>query len=160
MQQRCNVWALIFFLNCYILNLRDNRIPSERGDNMGKENVRMRLASESRQILDKLKDDVYNKLGYEVSYSSIVSQAVREYVPKKERIDWIKLKETAIPFSSLKQSNNWEYQTSLMLEKDVLILLSELQNFFLDVFQAKRIHRAFCIRLCLKAQFLLSNNDS
>ncbi|WP_230691104.1 hypothetical protein, partial [Streptococcus pneumoniae] len=107
---------------------------------MGKENVRMRLASESRQILDKLKDDVYNKLGYEVSYSSIVSQAVREYVPKKERIDWIKLNETAIPFSSLKQSNNWEYQTSLMLEEDVLILLSELQNFFLDVFQAKRIH--------------------
>lgn len=50
---------------------------------MGKENVRMRLASESRQILYKLKDDVYNKLGYEVSYSSIVSQAVREYVPKK-----------------------------------------------------------------------------
>lgn len=151
---------LDFFSKCDILNLRDKKTTLERCDNVQKENVRMRLASESRQILDKLKDDVYNKLGYKVSYSSIVSQAVREYVPKKERIDWIKLKETAIPFSSLKQSNNWEYQTSLMLEEDVLILLSELQNFFLDVFQAKRIHRAFCVRLCLKAQFLLSNNDS
>ncbi|MCW1051419.1 hypothetical protein OJ610_00920 [Streptococcus anginosus] len=126
---------------------------------MKKENVRMRLASESKIILDKLQEDVYNKLGYEVSYSSIVSQAVREYVPKKESINWKKLKETAISLS-LKQSNNWEYQTSFMLEEDVLILLSELQNFFLDVFQAKRIHRAFCVRLCLKAQFLLSDNDT
>lgn len=150
---------MTFFLKGAILILRDKKTTLERGDNVKKENVRMRLASESKIILDKLQEDVYNKLGYEVSYSSIVSQAVREYVPKKESINWKKLKETAISLS-LKQSNNWEYQTSFMLEEDVLILLSELQNFFLDVFQAKRIHRAFCVRLCLKAQFLLSDNDT
>ena len=127
---------MTFFLKGAILILRDKKTTLERGDNVKKENVRMRLASESKIILDKLQEDVYNKLGYEV-----------------------KLKETAISLS-LKQSNNWEYQTSFMLEEDVLILLSELQNFFLDVFQAKRIHRAFCVRLCLKAQFLLSDNDT
>ncbi len=126
---------------------------------MEKENIRMRLSSESKIILDKLQNDIYSKQGYEVSYSSLVSQAVRQFVPKKDRVDWKQLKETTLKFSSLEQSNNWEYQTSFMLEKDVLALLSELQNFFLDVFQAKRIHRAFCVRLCLKAQFL-SNNDS
>lgn len=150
---------MIFFLKCYILNLRDNRIPLERGDNVGKGNIRMRLSSESKIILDKLQNDIYSKQGYEVSYSSIVSQAVRQFVPKKDSVDWKELKETTLKFSSLEQSNNWEYQTSFMLEQDVLALLSELQNFFLDVFEAKRIHRAFCVRLCLKAQFL-SNNDS
>ncbi|HGQ0525943.1 hypothetical protein V2O93_03140 [Streptococcus pneumoniae] len=126
---------------------------------MGKGNIRMRLSSESKIILDKLQNDIYSKQGYEVSYSSIVSQAVRQFVPKKDSVDWKELKETTLKFSSLEQSNNWEYQTSFMLEQDVLALLSELQNLFLDVFEAKRIHRAFCVRLCLKAQFL-SNNDS
>ena len=126
---------------------------------MEKENIRMRLSSESKLILDKLQNDIYSKQGYEVSYSSLVSQAVRKFVPNKENVEWKQLKETTLKFSSLEQSNNWEYQTSFMLEKDVLALLSELQNYFLDVFQAKRIHRAFCVRLCLKAQFL-SNNDS
>ena len=126
---------------------------------MEKENIRMRLSSESKIILDKLQNDIYTKQGYEVSYSSLVSQAVRRFVPNKENVEWKQLKETTLKFSSLEQSNNWEYQTSFMLEKDVLALLSELQNFFLDLFQAKRIHRAFCVRLCLKAQFL-SNNES
>ena len=98
----------------------------------------MRLSSESKIILDKLQNDIYSKQGYEVSYSSIVSQAVRQFVPKKDSVDWKELKETTLKFSSLEQSNNWEYQT---------------------LFEAKRIHRAFCVRLCLKAQFL-SNNDS
>ena len=142
-----------------ILILRDNKTTLERRVNVEKENIRMRLSSESKIILDKLQNDIYSKQGYEVSYSSLVSQAVRQFVPKKDRVDWKQLKETTLKFSSLEQSNNWEYQTSFMLEKDVLALLSELQNFFLDVFQAKRIHRAFCVRLCLKAQFL-SNNDS
>lgn len=141
------------------LILRDNTTTLERRVNVEKENIRMRLSSESKIILDKLQNDIYSKQGYEVSYSSLVSQAVRQFVPKKDRVDWKQLKETTLKFSSLEQSNNWEYQTSFMLEKDVLALLSELQNFFLDVFQAKRIHRAFCVRLCLKAQFL-SNNDS
>ncbi|MFS5669579.1 hypothetical protein V2V56_03100 [Streptococcus agalactiae] len=127
---------------------------------MEKENIRMRLSSESKIILDKLQKDIYSKLGYEVSYSSLVSQAVRQFVPKKDSIDWIQLKETSLKFSSTEQSD-WDYQTSFMLEEDVLTLLSELQNYFLEVFQAKRIHRAFCVRLCLKAQFLSisSNND-
>jgi len=124
-----------------------------------KENIRMRLSSESKIILDKLQNDIYSKQGYEVSYSSIVSQAVRRFVPNKENLDWKQLKETTLKFSSLEQSNNWEYQTSFMLERDVLDLIFKLQNYFLEVFQAKRIHRAFCVRLCLKAQFL-SNNDS
>ena len=126
---------------------------------MGKENIRMRLSYQSKIILDKLQKDIYTKLGYEVSYSSLVSQAVRRFVPNKENVEWKQLKERPLKFSSLEQSNNWEYQTSLMLEEDVLALLLELQNYFLDVFQAKRIHRAFCVRLCLKAQFI-SNNDS
>ena len=150
---------LDFFLKCDILILRDKKTTLERRINVEKGNIRMRLSSESKIILDKLQNDIYSKQRYEVSYSSIVSQAVRQFVPKKDSVDWKQLKETTLKFSSLEQSNNWEYQTSFMLEKDVLALLSELQNFFLDVFQARRIHRAFCVRLCLKAQFL-SNNDS
>lgn len=122
---------------------------------MEKENIRMRLATESKLILDELQRLILEEIGLEASYSSIVSQAVRKTVPKMHEIDWQSIKNTSLSLSSPKQSNDWEYQTSFMLEKDVLELISELQVYFLEVFQAKRIHRAFCVRLCLKVHYLL-----
>ncbi|CYU78375.1 TPA: hypothetical protein ACT2H7_001072 [Streptococcus suis] len=122
---------------------------------MEKENIRMRLATESKLILDELQRLILEEIGLEASYSSIVSQAVRKTVPKMHEIDWQSIKNKSLSLSSPKQSNDWEYQTSFMLEKDVLELISELQVYFLEVFQAKRIHRAFCVRLCLKVHYLL-----
>ncbi|HEL1589108.1 TPA: hypothetical protein TXT45_000896 [Streptococcus suis] len=115
----------------------------------------MRLATESKLILDELQRLILEEIGLEASYSSIVSQAVRKTVPKMHEIDWQSIKNKSLSLSSPKQSNDWEYQTSFMLEKDVLELISELQVYFLEVFQAKRIHRAFCVRLCLKVHYLL-----
>lgn len=122
---------------------------------MEKENIRMRLATESKLILDELQRLILEEIGLEASYSSIVSQAVRKAVPKMHEIDWQSIKNKSLSLSSPKQSNDWEYQTSFMLEKDVLELIAELQVYFLEVFQAKRIHRAFCVRLCLKVHYLL-----
>ena len=125
---------------------------------MEKENIRMRLATESKLILDELQRQIFEEIGLEASYSSIVSQAIRKTVPKMHEIDWQSLKKRNLALSSPKESNDWDYQTSFMLEKDVLNLISELQNYFLEVFQAKRIHRAFCVRLCLKFHYLLLTN--
>ena len=47
---------------------------------------------------------------------------------------------------------------NIFLKKDVLDLISELQNYFLEVFQAKRIHRGFCVRLVLKFHYLFLMN--
>ncbi len=121
---------------------------------MEKENIRMRLATESKLILDELQQRIFEEIGLEASYSSIVSQAIRKIVPKMYEIDWQSVKKKNLNLSSSKQSNDWDYQTSFMLEKDVLELISELQTYFLEVFQAKRIHRAFCVRLCLKVHYL------
>ena len=121
---------------------------------MDKENIRMRLATESKLILDELQQQIFEEIGLEASYSSIVSQAIRKTVPKMHEIDWQALKKRNLVLSSPKESNDWNYQTSFMLEKDVLDLISELQNYFLEVFQAKRIHRAFCVRLCIKFHYL------
>ena len=91
----------------------------------------MRLATESKLILDELQRRIFEEIGLEASYSSIVSQAIRKIVPKMYEIDWQSVKKKNLNLSSSKQSNDWDYQTSFMLEKDVLELISELQTYFL-----------------------------
>lgn len=124
---------------------------------MEKENVRMRLSTESKMLLDTLQNDFKSKFGLDVSYSSLVSQAVRSQYSKMYEIDWNNIKVKELDFSNFDMSNNWEYQTSFMLEEDVLKFLTEMQMYFKEVFDAKRIHRAFCVRLCIKSFFLDSN---
>lgn len=124
---------------------------------MEKENVRMRLSTESKLLLDTLQNDFKSKFGLDVSYSSLVSQAVRSQYSKMYEIDWNNIKVKELDFSNFDMSNNWEYQTSFMLEEDVLKFLTEMQMYFKEVFDAKRIHRAFCVRLCIKSFFLDSN---
>lgn len=121
---------------------------------MTKENVRMRLSSESKILLDKLQADFKEKLGVDVSYSSLVNQAVRTQYRKMYDMNWITIRDTKLDFSDYDMSNDWEYQTSFMLENDVIDDLNEMQNYFKSVFDAKRIHRAFCVRLCIKSYFI------
>ncbi|WP_232219579.1 hypothetical protein [Carnobacterium pleistocenium] len=124
---------------------------------MKKENIRMRLSTESKVLLDNLKNDFKSNFGVDVSYSSLVSQAVRTQYSMMHEIDWKDIKIKKLEFSDSDMSNDWEYQTSFMLEEDVLKALTDMQLYFKDVFDAKRIHRAFCVRLCIKSFFLKNN---
>ena len=73
---------------------------------MDKENIRMRLATESKLILDELQQQIFEEIGLEASYSSIVSQAIRKTVPKMHEIDWQALKKRNLVLSSPKESND------------------------------------------------------
>ncbi|WP_253287843.1 hypothetical protein [Lactococcus lactis] len=119
-----------------------------------KTNVRMRLASESKLLLEKLKNDFKDKFGLDVTYSSLVNQIVRTQYKKMHDIDWQNIKLKKLDFSNLSLSNDWGYQTSFMLEKDVLSNLLDMQGHFMGIFGAKRIHKAFCVRLCIKSYYL------
>lgn len=121
---------------------------------MKKENIRMRLSTESKILLDKLQADFKENFGVDVSYSSLVNQAVRSQYLNMSNIDWRKIKNENLDFSDLDMSNDWDYQTSFMLEEDVVEYLTHMQNHFKEVFDAKRVHRAFCVRLCIKSYFL------
>lgn len=125
---------------------------------MEKENIRMRLSSESKILLDKLQEDFKSNFGVDVSYSSIVSKAVRSSHSKMHEINWKDVRDKKLDFSELKLSNDWEYQTSFMLEKDVLNFITDIQKHFIIVFDAKRVHRAFCVRLCIKELFITTLN--
>lgn len=121
---------------------------------MKKENVRMRLSSESKILLDELQKNFKTKFGLDVSYSSIVNQAIRTEYKRRPESYWISIKDKKLELGDLNSERDWDYQTSFMLEQDVLEFLLELQVYFKDVFGAKRIHRAFCVRLCIKSYFL------
>lgn len=121
---------------------------------MKKENIRMRLSSESKILLDKLQGNFKSKFGLDVSYSSLVSQAIRTQYSKMYEIDWMDIKDATLDFSSFNLSNDWDYQTSFMLEEDVLESITHMQKHFRKIFDAKRIHRAFCVRLCIKSYFI------
>ncbi|MCU9760544.1 MULTISPECIES: hypothetical protein [Enterococcus] len=121
---------------------------------MKKENVRMRLSSESKILLDELQKNFKTKFGLDVSYSSIVNQAIRTEYKRRPESYWISIKDKKLELGDLNSESDWDYQTSFMLEQDVLEFLLELQVYFKDVFGAKRIHRAFCVRLCIKSYFL------
>lgn len=123
-----------------------------------KTNVRMRLASESKLLLEKLRNEFKEQYGVDVSYSSMVNQVVRTQYKKMNEIEWQNIKLKKLDFSNLEMSNDWGYQTSFMLEDDVLSNLLEMQRHFMEIFGAKRIHKAFCVRLCIKSYYLDSIN--
>ncbi|EGO8125665.1 hypothetical protein FAD94_000665 [Enterococcus faecalis] len=114
----------------------------------------MRLSSESKILLDELQKNFKTKFGLDVSYSSIVNQAIRTEYKRRPESYWISIKDKKLELGDLNSESDWDYQTSFMLEQDVLEFLLELQVYFKDVFGAKRIHRAFCVRLCIKSYFL------
>ncbi|GAA3261581.1 hypothetical protein GCM10017706_28170 [Lactococcus lactis subsp. hordniae] len=127
----------------------------KRGDILSdKINVRMRLASESKLLLEKLREAFKEQFGFDVSYSSLVNQIVRTQYKKMREIEWQNIKLKKLDFSNLTMSNDWGYQTSFMIEKDVLDSLLEMQIYFMNVFGAKRIHKAFVVRLCIKSYYL------
>ncbi|KAA8701189.1 hypothetical protein F4V48_09215 [Lactococcus lactis subsp. hordniae] len=114
----------------------------------------MRLASESKLLLEKLREAFKEQFGFDVSYSSLVNQIVRTQYKKMREIEWQNIKLKKLDFSNLTMSNDWGYQTSFMIEKDVLDSLLEMQIYFMNVFGAKRIHKAFVVRLCIKSYYL------
>lgn len=119
---------------------------------MVKQNIRMRLSYESKVILEKLQKEYKARLDNDISYSSLINIAVRTEYEKINNINWINIRDMDLNIDD--NDINSDYQSSFMLDQDVMVALNDMQNRFKEVFNAKRIFRGFCVRVCLKAYYI------
>lgn len=114
----------------------------------------MRLSNESEIILKKEKERIKNEENISVTYGWIVNTITKKIYDRFEEIDWVKIKNTTLKLVDINNANNCEYITTLNLEQSVVRTIEHLQNYFKTVFGASRIHKAFVVRMILKADYL------
>ncbi|MFD2114357.1 hypothetical protein ACFSTH_00765 [Paenibacillus yanchengensis] len=121
--------------------------------------VQMRLSQESELILRKEKESYKEKEDISVTYGWIVNK-ITKYIFSKDinKIDWKFIRNYQLKIVDEHQANDSEYNTTLNLEKTVLENINLLQIMFKDVFDAARIHKAFVVRMLLKANYLINQN--
>lgn len=117
-----------------------------------KQNIRMRLSYESKVVLEKLQKEYKVRLDNDISYSSLINIAVRTGYEKINNTNWLNIRDMVLDIDS--DDIDSDYQSSFMLDEDVMIALNDMQNRFKEVFNAKRIFRGFCVRICLKAYYI------
>lgn len=116
--------------------------------------IQMRLSNESEIILKKEKERIKNEENISVTYGWIVNTITKKIYDRFEEIDWVKIKNTTLKLVDINNANNWEYITTLNLEQSVVSIIEHLQNHFKTVFGVSRIHKAFVVRMILKADYL------
>lgn len=117
--------------------------------------IQMRLSNESEIILKKEKERIKNEENISVTYGWIVNTITKKIYDRFEEIDWVKIKNTTLKLVDINNANNCEYITTLNLEQSVVREIEHLQNYnFKTVFGASRIHKAFVVRMILKADYL------
>lgn len=116
--------------------------------------IQMRLSNESEIILKKEKERIKNEENISVTYGWIVNTITKKIYDRFEEIDWVKIKNTTLKLVDINNANNCEYITTLNLEQSVVRAIEHLQNYFKTVFGASRIHKAFVVRMILKADYL------
>ncbi len=116
--------------------------------------IQMRLSNESEIILKKEKERIKNEENISVTYGWIVNTITKKIYDRFEEIDWVKIKNTTLKLVDINNANNCEYITTLNLEQSVVREIEHLQNYFKTFFVASRIHKAFVVRMILKADYL------
>ncbi|MDF1494978.1 hypothetical protein [Caproiciproducens sp. CPB-2] len=123
--------------------------------------VQMRLSQESEFILRKEKENYKEKEDVSATYGWLVNKITKDVFSKDiNKIDWKSVKSYQLKLVDEPQVNDCEYNTTLNLEKSVLENINTLQIMFKDVFNAARIHKAFVVRMLLKANFLINQNTN
>lgn len=120
--------------------------------------IQMRLSNEAEIILQKEKERMKNEEDITVTYGWIVNTVTKKIYEKYEEIDWIKIKNTTLKLVDVNNANNCEYITTLNLEQSVLKRIEDLQIYLKKIFNASRIHKAFVVRMILKANYLYQNS--
>lgn len=122
--------------------------------------IRMRLSRESEWILRQEKQRYKEKEDISVTYGWIVNHITKNIVAQHvQHIDWLAIK--ACPYSAIQEHTpsdtaaDIDFNTTLNLENTVLEYIQQLQILFKEVFSAARIHKAFVVRMILKADWML-----
>lgn len=120
--------------------------------------IQMQLGRETMIAMNELKILLYGDEDIPVTQGYLFSKAFQRIKDKK--ISWQKIAVGNIP--NVTNNLNSEIvgvKTTLNLEKDVVEGITELQKVFKEVFSAKRIHKAFVVKLVLFAAILECHDE-
>lgn len=121
--------------------------------------VQLALSTLSQIILKKEKEDYLQNEGASITYGYITGTAIKNICKHDiNRINWLQVKTCKLEIENeFEISEDKEFSTILNLENSVLEKITELQIFFKAYFGANRIHRAFAVKLALKANYMDKN---
>lgn len=120
--------------------------------------VQMSLSSLSQIILKKEKEDYFQNEGASITYGYITGNAIKNIFKNDlNKIDWLHVKTCKLEIEN-EINEDKEFSTILNLENSVLEKITELQIFLKGYFGAKRVHRAFAVKLALKANYMEKNH--
>lgn len=121
--------------------------------------TQMRLSQESECILRKEKEKYKGEEDISVTYGWLVNKITKDVFSKDiNRIDWYSVKTHQLKLVDEPKANDCEYNTTLNLENTVLDNIHTMQILFKDIFDASRIHKAFVVRMVLKANYLMNHD--
>lgn len=122
--------------------------------------IQMRLNTEAQEILIKEKKLYEEAESVSASYGWIVNRIFKRFskVENIEDVDWEYIKKYKLNLVNEDSCNKSEYNTTFNIENSVIQMINDFQILFKDVFNAKRIHKAFVVRLVIKADYILSHN--
>lgn len=119
----------------------------------------MRLSKETEIILQSEKLKIRQIEGVNATYGYIVNQKIREIHPIYKEINWKKVKENKFECQIQENESTTDRPTALNLDNSALKYIQEMQIEFKDIFKAARIHKAFVIRLVMRASRMLENKE-
>lgn len=119
--------------------------------------VRMWLSQETEAVLRREKESYKNTENISVTYGYIVNKMAHEVLEQSGKdIDWKKVRQTSIEYLARKEKT--QYSTTLNLEKTVIDEITSLQIQLKKIFDANRVHRAFVLRMLVRAYVLSKQN--
>lgn len=118
--------------------------------------VQMRLSQESEFILRREKEAYQTKEGISVTYGWLVNKMTKFVFSQDiDKIDWNFVRSYKLKVVDELKADDCEYNTTLNLENTVLENIHTMQIAFKSIFGASRVHKAFVVRMVLKANDLL-----
>lgn len=122
--------------------------------------IQVRLSQETENILSFEKEKYEKMEGVCTTYGYIVNKIAHKMLNNcDKKIDWKKVKETSLShLQSESKKIERDYSTTLNLESTVVDSITNLQIEFKKIFDAVRVHRAYAIRMLVRAYVLSEQN--
>lgn len=117
--------------------------------------IQLKLSQECESILNLKKAQYDKQEGVSVTYGWLVNFMMRDIFPIRESINWLEVKKKPIAHLSNEKK---DYNTTLNLEQTAIDNIILLQLQFKEIFNTVRIHKAFVVRMVVKAHYLIQNN--
>ncbi|MED3629507.1 hypothetical protein P5643_01225 [Bacillus subtilis] len=122
--------------------------------------LQMKLSRPAVLSFNEFKRIVYGDPNIKVTNGYVLGAAYNTLIPKLSTIDWKQVDKKHI--ENVTNSNDKSISgvhTTLNIESSILNGIEKIQKDFLEIFNTKRIHKSFVVKLVMFAAILERNND-